>query len=499
MNQPYPLLPVSASGLAVFDTAALRRMEQAAGTASGLLMERAGLGIARLLRALWPRARHIGVVCGPGNNGGDGWVAARHLQAQGLQIQVFSVGQARARSVERKQAEMQAQAAGLTALPLSALDPRTDVLVDALLGIGLRAAPEGELAEAIAWMNQHPAPKLGVDIPSGLLADTGAAPGAVVHCEHTLSLLAPTPGLLTGEGRQQAGRLWLDSLDLRHHEPAAALAGATRQAWRLYGPRARWPHSAHKGSAGQVWVLQGQTHMAGAGRLAARAALAAGAGRVYLCGAGIPMEADPQWPELMRAPLEVALTGVDTGTAVVGCGGGSQMHELLPPWLEQAQQLVLDADALNALAASPALQQMLRDRSHRGQRSLLSPHPLEAARLLGLGEATSVQGDRLRCAREIAERFGCTVVLKGSGSVISSPGTLPHINTSGHAALGTAGSGDVLAGWLGGLMAQAPLAPLQALAAIGCAWQGDAADQLPPGGGPLRASSLIEAMAALYP
>lgn len=494
MPHPSPLLPAPHPGLALFDTAALRQLERSAPT--GLLMERAGLAVARLARAIAPQARRISVLCGPGDNGGDGIVAARLLSAQGLQVQLIGVGERRAPSPARALAESAAQAASLQPLPLEALDPAAELLIDGLLGLGLRAAPAGVLLAAIEAMNRHPAPSLGIDLPSGLHADTGHAPGAVVRCAHTLSLLGPTPGLYTGEGRQQAGRLWLDRLGCTEETAPVALVGSPRFAWRQHSARARWPHSAHKGSAGRLWVLQGDPAMAGASRLAARAALAAGAGRVYLGGDAV--DADTAWPELMRASIAQALNEVVDGVAVVGCGGGAAIASHLPPWLDRASQLVLDADALNAVAAAPALQQALRDRQGRGQRSVITPHPLEAARLLGRTVA-GVQADRLAAAQELATRFACTVILKGSGSVIASPDSLPHINSSGHAALGTAGSGDVLAGWLGGLMAQAPSAPLQELAAIACAWQGEAAEQVPEGGGPLRASELIAAMAALQP
>ncbi len=495
MSLPTPLLPLPASGLPLLHTAALRALERS--EHSGVLMERAGLAVARLARALWPQATKVGVVCGPGNNGGDGFVAARWLQALGLQVQLVAVGSARQPSAERQQAMAAAQSAGLGLVALDALDPTADFLIDALLGLGLREAPGGELRLAIETLNQHPAPKLGVDLPSGLQADSGHAPGSIVRCTHTLSMLAPTPGLFTGAGRQHAGRLWLDRLDCAVGDrEAVAMAGSPRQHWRRLSARARGPHSAHKGLTGQVWVLQGDSAMAGAARLAARAALASGAGRVYLTGHAV--ESDPLWPELMRPALTQAIPALADGVGVVGCGGGHEIAALLPPWLERSGQLVVDADALNAIARSNELQQLLAARARRGLRSVITPHPLEAARLLGTTTA-DVQADRLLAAGELAKRFGCTVVLKGSGTVIAEPDRLPHINSSGHAALATAGSGDVLAGWLGGLLAQAPDAPPQQVAAMACAWQGDAADQLPEGGGPLRASELIAAMAALQP
>ena len=166
-------------------------------------------------------------------------------------------------------------------------------------------------------------------------------------------------------------------------------------------------------------------------------------------------------------------------------------------WLAAAEQLVLDADGLNAVARDPHLAQALRARATRKLRTVITPHPLEAARLLGLDGAIDVQSRRLECAQQLARQLDCTVVLKGSGTVVATPGDRPLINLSGHAALGTAGTGDVLAGWLGGLMAQAPQAPLHELAGLACSWHGEAADRVPLGSGPMLASRLVEAMSKL--
>lgn len=489
MSHPALLVPAQEAGLALFDSAALRALEATQGDAG--LMERAGLAVARLVRARWPAARRIAIVCGPGNNGGDGLVAARHLAALGLELQLVEFAPRRPASPERLRATEGASA--LPREPLSQLRADTDLIVDALLGLGLRDAPAGELAAALEILAAHPAPKLAVDLPSGLNAQSGHAPGVALRCTATLGLLAPSLGLFTGDGRELAGELWLDRLGCSPPHTPAAWTGSPRAAWTRWSPRALSPHAAHKGSAGQVWVLQGAPAMAGAAQLAARAALASGAGRVYLCE-GEP-RLDPGWPELMHP----AQADRKQGVGVVGCGGGADVGERLLPWLEQASALVLDADGLNAVARSVELQNALRARETRHQRTVITPHPLEAARLLGLANASAVQQDRVRSARQLAERFACTVLLKGSGSVIATAGETPHINCSGHAALATAGTGDVLAGWLGGLMAQAPKASPHELTSIACAWAGDAADQLPPGGGPLRAARLVEAMAALYP
>lgn len=477
-------------GAALFTSDSLRQLERA--HPGGRLMAHAGASAARLARALWPHARRLAVVCGPGNNGGDGLFAATLLRAQGVSVQVIGVGHSTAPSAARRDAEA---AWSAPVDPIGDLDPHADGVIDALLGIGMRGTPSAALGEAIAALNAHVAPVLGLDLPSGLLADTGGAPGAVVRCEHTLSMLAPTPGLFTGLGREFAGQIWLDDLGCpRSLVNAIARAGADRSAWWRHAPRQRSPHTAHKGHAGQVWVFQGPARMSGAARLAARAALCAGAGRVYL--SGTPSASDAIWPELMQADIGVTMAGLAQGVAVAGCGGGEEVADWMEACLRQAAQLVLDADGLNAVASSQALRRQLARRRRQGQRSVLTPHPLEAARLLGVSTA-DVQADRLRAALALADQLQCVVVLKGSGTVIAAPDGRLQVNTSGNASLATAGTGDVLAGWLGGLLAQAPAAPLEELAAIACAWHGDAADQQRAGRGPLCAADLIAAMAAL--
>jgi hydroxyethylthiazole kinase-like uncharacterized protein yjeF len=241
--------------------------------------------------------------------------------------------------------------------------------------------------------------------------------------------------------------------------------------------------------------------MIGAALLAARSAHAAGAGRVFveLLDPG-QATVDPLRPELMfrqgwttRSPA----AALRASTVVCGCGGGEAVRALLPRLLSLAGRLVLDADALNALAADTALMTLTRSRIGRGQATILTPHPLEAARLLGCSTDT-VQADRLIAAREIAERYRTIVVLKGSGSVIAAPGHVARINSTGNAALASAGTGDVLAGWLGGRWAQAgsdadhggEMSAAFSAAIHGVAEHGAAAEPQPSG--PLRAGDLIE-------
>ncbi len=483
---PYPL----------HDTAASRAAEQ---TALALqppfaLMASAGLAVARLTLAIAPTARRVQVWAGPGNNGGDGLVAARHLHAAGLDVTVNLLADPARLPADAARALFDARGAGVQVeLGLERSDGSADVNIDALLGIGSRRAPEGELAQAITAMNAGMAPVLAIDIPSGLNPDTGATFGAVcVRADITLALLTLKPGCFTAAGRDAAGQVWLDDLAAEPGPPTAWLAGPA-----AIGPR---HHASHKGSHGDVVVVGGAPGMTGAAWLAARAALAAGAGRVYcsLLDESASL-LDPNRPELMgrRAWWCSPPAALQAATVVCGCGGGDAVRAALPPLLSRAGRLVLDADGLNAIAADPALAELLRRRGGTdGTASLLTPHPLEAARLLGRS-AHEVQADRLNAAHTLAAMFGCTVLLKGSGTVIASPSALPQIVPTGNAALATAGTGDVLAGWVAGLWAQSPQARAGDIASAAAWMHGRCADRWPAAarGAALRASDLIEALA----
>jgi len=492
---PLPVLP-STRAWPLFNTAASRQIEQTALAAAAphALMARAGLAVARLALAVAPGAQRLWVAAGPGNNGGDGLVAAAHLQSAGWQVQVSLLGDPDRLPADAQWALAQAQQAGVAiaaGLPDTSVW-RPDLAIDALLGLGQRRPPERALGEAVRRLNASAAPVLAVDLPTGLCSDTGRRLGdAVVQARHTLALLTLKPGLFTHQGREQAGRIWLDDLGVNPNNDVPTTA------W-LSGPppTSARTHAQHKGSFGDVLVLGGAPGMAGAALLAARAALTAGAGRVYLARLDGVIEPDPHRPELMTRPLAQALAIdlLQRATVVCGCGGGSVVREVLPTVLHHAAQLVLDADALNAVAADAGLRTALRSRAARGRPTVLTPHPLEAARLLGCS-AADVQADRLTQAQSLADGLQAIVVLKGSGSVVAAPGQTTTINPTGSARLGTGGTGDVLAGWLGGVWAQA--GPLQGIEAA-CAsvwWHGAAADHGPQDR-PLRAADLIEAMAA---
>jgi hydroxyethylthiazole kinase-like uncharacterized protein yjeF len=438
------LLPAPTQAWPLHDAVASRRIEAAAQAAlpPHTLMRRAGVAVARLALAVAPHARRVLVLAGPGNNGGDGFEAARELHALGRDVHVvhFAAGSAPADALDARQ---RAVAAGVS-IAQTLGDPQAELLIDALLGIGASRAPDAALADAIRRTATVPC-VLAVDAPSGLHPDRGTLLGDVaVRATHTLALLTAKPGLFTAEGRDHAGRVWLDTLGVEITEPpSATLCHAPVLPARR--------HAQHKGSFGDVVVVGGAPGMTGALWLAARAALAAGAGRVY----AQPLDAqasllDPAQPELMgRRSGELA-----QATVVCGCGGGDAVRDVLPALLSRAARLLLDADALNTIAADTNLQSLLAARTDRALPTVLTPHPLEAARLLGLTHAAAVQADRLTAADTLARRWRCVVVLKGSGTVIAAPGRPLAINPTGNARLASPGTGDVLAGWIAGRWAQ---------------------------------------------
>jgi hydroxyethylthiazole kinase-like uncharacterized protein yjeF len=456
---------------ALFSVGSARATEQAATKAlpPHTLMARAGASVARLAQALAPHARRIWVACGPGNNGGDGLVAARLLHewaraSGGCCEVVVTLCAGTGAPADAARALTDARNAGVQ---ISALPPQNwDLGIDALLGIGVMRTPAGQLADWLNLLHRSPSPCLCVDVPSGLDADTGhwyapagtppAAPASVQR--YTLSLLCLKPGLFTAQGRDQTGEIWFDDLQCRppaFHLLAAWLAGRDD----VQAPRVARAHASHKGSRADVIVIGGQdislygAGMTGAAVLAARAALYGGAGRVLvglLANENASVHWDPQTPELMfqRSELLLQPEALRRSVVVCGCGGGSAVADVLPLTMAGAWRLVLDADALNAIARDTALQAQLRHRSARGAFTVLTPHPLEAARLLGVA-TSEVMRDRLRASQQLAAQFGAVCVLKGSGTVIAAPGTAPQINPTGNAALATAGTGDVLAGMVG--------------------------------------------------
>ncbi|MDR0225329.1 MAG: NAD(P)H-hydrate dehydratase [Burkholderiaceae bacterium] len=505
-TRPWPL----------FDTAATRELERqaAARRPAHALMQRAGQSLARLALALAPHARTVWIACGPGNNGGDGLQAAAWLRQWmdaappgtcNCRVLVTCTRERSHMPADAQAAWDQARQAGvqwIEAMP-EGMDAQ-DLCVDALLGIGLRLPNDAlrpqdpRLMDCLRSLQSTHCPVLCADIASGLAADTGqylppfapppgAAPGGT---RHTLALLTLQPGLFTGAGRDACGQVWWDDLgtglasgsEPDHATPCAQLFAPTAVHAR--------PHASHKGSYGDVAILGGEglalrgMSMAGAAWLAALAALHGGAGRVMLSllDDADASSATAPWPEIMLRHPQAQ--DWHSATVVCGCGGGQAVQAWMARILEQAPRLVLDADGLNAVARDPQLALSLRERNGRRQATVLTPHPLEAARLLGCSTA-EVQADRLQAARELALRFQCTALLKGSGTVVTqTPDTakaaVPQpcwINPTGNARLATGGTGDVLAGLIAALWAQGRT-PTEA-AALAAYRHGAVADQWP--------------------
>ena len=478
----------SATVANLYDIAATRRIEQAAAGAlpAHTLMQRAGLAAARLAMAIAPHARTVWVACGPGNNGGDGFEAAAQLQRRGFVPVVTFLGDENRLPPDARASLQRARDAGV--IFASQPPPDYQLAIDALLGIGATRPPEGAMADWLQRMNATAQPMLSIDVPSGLNADTGVLAQAAGHADinaasprFCLTFLTLKPGLFTAQGRDAAGTVWFDDLGCGDvaDVPSARLAGTP--------PMQPRTHASHKGSYGDVAVIGGAPGMAGAALMAGSAALHAGAGRVFV-GLLDPSAAavDTAQPELMLRDANAL--DLSTMTAVCGCGGGAAVRAVLPRVLATAAALVLDADALNAIAADSGLQTQLASRARRGRPTVITPHPLEAARLLEC-TAKEIQADRLAAARQLASRFGVVAVLKGSGTVVADDSGAPLVlNLTGNARLATAGTGDVLAGMVGAALAAHRPAFDAAHEAV---WRhGRIADTWPTDAPPLTASTL---------
>ena len=500
---------------ALYAIAELRAIEQAAmqELPQGLLMQRAGQAAATAaLKLLHEQeegadAGHsrVLVLAGPGDNGGDALEAAVHLAGSGIEVLVWLAPEARATSPERELAQSRARNSAArfidadTSMAAAAVGAAPwDLVIDGLFGIGASRPLDGECREVAQLVNQLDCPVLALDVPSGLHADTGAIDGVAIRATHTLTFIGDKPGLHTADGRDHAGEVEVASLAINPALlplPRAQLSGLQLFARQLQPRR----QNTHKGSYGSVAIIGGALGMAGAPILSARTALHAGAGRVVIAFPEAPPAFDSGQPELMcRRAQDIDFSGFHFAALVAGPGLGDKSHtvELLQRSFESDSPLLLDADALNLMAAEPELQSALATRTGVGA-TILTPHPLEAARLLDMTVA-EVQADRLGAARQLAAQLGVIVVLKGSGTVIAAPDGQVVINNTGGPALATAGTGDVLAGLCGSLLAQGwP----EWEAAIGAVWlHGAAADALvAAGNGPigLTAGELIPAIRRL--
>ena len=415
-----------------------------AGLGGGVLMARAGAAAFRCLRRLWPRRRRPLILCGPGNNGGDGYVVARLAAAAGLAPRLAAPRPAA--SEDARRAEAAWREAGGTVEPWRPeLLEGADLVVDGLFGTGLERPLEGTWREAVEAVNRAAAPVLALDIPSGLHADSGRVLGACVKAAATVTFICAKRGMFTARGPEHCGAVYFDDLEVPGWIYARAGPGVGRLTPELLSPlRPRYPRHAHKGDRGTVLVAGGAPSMPGAARLAGEAALRAGAGRAVLAvhpSHGAALLAGR--PELMLADA-TALPPADAVVAGPGLGRDDWGRALWGRVLDSAPaRLVADADALYHLARSP------RRREHW----VLTPHPGEAARLL---ETTveAVESDRFEACRRIAQQYGGVCVLKGAGTVITAASGVTALCDRGNPGLATAGTGDVLAGVIGALLAQ---------------------------------------------
>ncbi|EKS7213687.1 bifunctional ADP-dependent NAD(P)H-hydrate dehydratase/NAD(P)H-hydrate epimerase [Enterobacter ludwigii] len=453
----------------------LRHAEKEAADSLGItlyeLMQRAGEAAFNVARTAYPESSHWLILCGHGNNGGDGYVVARLAVAAGIHVTLLALESDKPLPEEASAArEAWLNAGGVIHATDVVWPEEIDVIIDGLLGTGLRSAPRDPVATLIARANAHSAPVVALDIPSGLMAQTGTTPGAVIQAAHTVAFIALKPGLLTGKARDVTGTLHHNALGLE-----SWLAGQETHVSRVDASLlAQWlpPRrpTSHKGDHGRLVIIGGDHGTAGAIRMTGEAALRCGAGlvrvltRIENSAPIITARPELMVHELTPQSLEESLEWADV--VVIGPGLGQQA------WGKQALQkvenfrkpMLWDADALNLLAINP-------DKRHN---RILTPHPGEAARLLNCSVA-EIESDRLLSARRLVKRYGGVAVLKGAGTVVASDEALGIVD-AGNAGMASGGMGDVLSGIIGALLGQK--LPLYDAACAGCVAHGVAADKL---------------------
>ena len=429
----------------------LRELERRHADTRPPLMERAGRAAADQAQQLVKGSRApVLVLAGPGNNGGDARVMARVLRQRDVAVVLVGPGE-------------------------TVPDGKYGLIVDGLFGIGLTRPIAGPYSDLIVRINAFPGPVLALDIPSGLDGDTGRVLGVAVRATHTLSFIGGKPGLYTLDGPDHCGEIHVVDLGLKLDGFPGAILSLDDFRDSLI-PRSR---NSHKGSYGSLAVIGGAAGMTGAALLAARAGLKLGAGRVFV-GLLQELAVDPLRPELMLRSPEDALAQATTAVVGPGLGASDAAVEILRRVVSADYSLLLDADALNLVGAHPVLAARV---ARRNQPTLITPHPAEAARLLA-STTEAVQADRVGAALELAQRFNAHVALKGCGTVVAHPDGRWRINTTGNPGLASGGSGDVLSGMAGALLAQGRPAAAALSAAVHL--HGMAADALAASGnGPI--------------
>ncbi|MFM0117905.1 NAD(P)H-hydrate dehydratase [Paraburkholderia sp. RL18-101-BIB-B] len=460
LNRALPLLTLTDLRIA--------ESQAAAALPKHTLMSRAGKAAASFLREQITRdtsieksRQKVWLIAGPGNNGGDALILATELHQAGIAVELCMPVEVKPEDARWALDTARAAGVAISSTPPASLDGYR-WLVDGMFGIGLTRPLEGVFAAVARQLSQRAKTRprkggvLALDVPSGLDSDTGTVvgngDGAAVHATHTVTFIGAKPGLFTAQGRDLAGAVTLAPIGVDTSGRTAVQLNAP-ELFAAFLPARDF--ATNKGSFGSLAVVGGETGMCGAPILASRAALYTGAGKVHvaLLGEGAPPY-DPPHPELMLHAIDdLPLDQMDA--LAVGCGMGHReratrvMHDVLQLDVPK----LFDADALNLISKDSALAADVTARGVQGDPCILTPHPLEAARLLGT-DAPGVQRDRLTAARSLAARYAAVVVLKGTGTVIAAPDGRLAINPTGNAALATGGTGDVLGGIIGALLAQ---------------------------------------------
>ena len=441
----------------LFSAAEVRELDRIAieerGVPGIVLMKRAGLAVFKAMSKLDLSCAAVTVLCGRGNNAGDGYIIAGLAVDHGMHVQLLQLGSSDALRGDAALARDWARERGVVEEPFhSSSELRGAVLVDALLGTGLTGEVRDKFGAAIDAINRAGRPIVSVDLPSGLCADTGVPLGRAVNADLTVTFIGKKRGLYTGAGKEHAGQVIYDALDV--DETVFDQVPARVELLRLHenvgtpGPRRR---DAHKGSFGHVLIVGGDHGMGGAALMAAEAAMRCGAGLVSVATRPEHLGGFlARRPELMVCCVEGAkdlFPLLERATVIVagpGLGRGAFGEQLLKAALDSSKPMVLDADALNIIAG--------RRWSLRAE-TVLTPHPGEAARLLDV-QTKRIVDDRFAALASLVDRYGCSVVLKGAGTLVGGPGVNVGVCADGNPGMASGGMGDVLSGIIGGLIAQ---------------------------------------------